>query len=434
MKRRLLIFLSLCLLLTPTLADAEQKSNWPHWRGPNGNGLVDQGDPPVEWDETRNIRWKVKIPGTGYATPLVWGERIFVQTAIQTEKAVEGADAGGRSAPPYFFQYSVLALDRRNGEVLWERMVREAHPHEGMHPTASFASTSGATDGERLYAYFGSQGLYCFDLDGNLKWEKDLGKARIARSFGEGSSPTIYGNALLINWDHEGDSFIVALDKLTGEELWHNERDERTSWSTPLVVEHKGKHQVIVSASKRTRGYDLASGKLIWECAGLGANVVPMPLHANGVVYVTSGHRDPAMQAILLDKAKGDITGSDAVLWSIHQDTPYVSSPILYGGRLYFMKNRYSTLSCYDAETGEALYGPQRLEGMKDVYASLVGVKDRVYISGLGGTTLVIKNGPEYEVLASNKLDEPIGASPVMVDDELYLRGNEHLYCIAKDE
>ena len=434
MKRCVLILLGLCLLHIPATADADPKPYWPHWRGPNENGLVDQGDPPVEWDETRNIRWKAKIPGMGHATPLVWGNRIFVQTAVQTEKVVEDANPDGRPSPFHLFQYTVLALDRSNGEVLWERMVREARPHEGMHSTASFASTSGTTDGERLYAYFGSQGLYCFDLDGNPQWEKDLGDARIKNSFGEGSSPTLYGNTLLINWDHEGDSFIVALDKLTGEELWRSERDEITSWSTPLVVEHKGKPQVIVSASGRTRSYDLASGKLIWECAGLGTNVIPMPVHANGMVYVTSGHRDPAMQAILLDKARGDITNSDAVLWSIDQDTPYVSSPILYGDRLYFLKNRNAILSCYDAKTGEVLYGPQRLEGMKQAYASLVGVKDRVYISGLGGTTLVIKNGSEFEVLASNKIDEPIAASPVVVDDELYLRGNEHLYCIAEDE
>jgi len=434
MKRCALIFLSLCLIPTLILAEGDEKASWPHWRGPNGNGLVHEGNPPIEWSETQNIRGKVKIPGLGHATPIIWCNRIFMQTAVQTDKAVEGAEPGKRKAPPYLFQYSVLALDRKTGEILWQRMVREAHPHEGMHPTASFASSSGTTDGEHLYAYFGSWGLYCFDLDGNLKWEKDFGDQRIAASFGEGSSPTIYGNTLLINWDHQGDSFIVALDKRTGEERWRNARDERTSWSTPLVVEHGGKHQVIVSASKRTRSYDLATGELIWECAGLGSNVIPMPVHANGVVYVTSGHRDPAMQAILLDKASGDITDSDAVLWSIHQNTPYVSSPILYGDRLYFLKNRNAILSCYNAKTGEVIYGPQRLEGLKQAYASLVGVKDRVYISGLEGTTLVIKNGAEYEILASNKIDEGIAASPAIVDNELYLRGSQHLYCIAEDE
>ena len=433
MKRRFLILLGLCLLPSLVLAEGNDTSYWPHWRGPNENGLVDQGDPPVEWSETRNIRWKVKIPGLGHATPIVWGDRIFVQTAVQTDKEVEAAEPGGRQAPPYLFDFRVLALDRKNGKVLWERTVREAHPHEGLHQTSSFASPSGVTDGERLYAYFGSQGLYCFDLDGNLKWEKDFGKMRIRSSWGEGSSPTIYGNTLVVNWDHEGDSFIVALDKRTGKERWRNAREERTSWSTPLVVEHRGKTQVVVSATSRTRSYDLATGELIWECAGLGANVIPMPVYADGVLYVTSGHRNPAMQAISLDRAKGDITDTDAVLWSIAQDTPYVSSPLLYGNRIYFLKSRNAILSCYNARTGEALYGPQRLEGMKSVYASLVGVKDRVYISGLDGTTLVIKNGSEYEALASNSIDEGIAASPVVVGDELYLRGNQHLYCIAKD-
>ena len=434
MKRRVLVFFSLCLLPSLAFAQADAEPNWPHWRGPNANGLVDQGNPPVEWSETSNIRWKAKIPGMGHATPIVWGDRIFVQTAVQTEEAVEGTSAGRRPPPPYLFQYNVLALDRKSGKILWERTVREAHPHEGLHPTSSFASTSGATDGERLYAYFGSQGLYCFDLDGNFKWEKDFGDMRIRHSFGEGSSPTIHGNTLLVNWDHEGDSFIVALDKHTGKELWRNERDEGTSWSTPVVVELDGKPQVIVSASGRTQSYDLATGTLIWECAGLGRNVIPTPVHADGVVYVMSGHRDPALQAISLDKARGDITDSDAVLWSINENTPYVSSPLLYGDNLYILNNRFATLSCYNVKTGEALFGPLDLEGMKHVYASLLGVKDRVYISDLGGTTLVIKNGSEFEVLASNQIDEGVAASPVVVGSDLYLRGHQHLYCIAKDE
>ncbi|MDP6040753.1 MAG: PQQ-binding-like beta-propeller repeat protein, partial [Candidatus Latescibacteria bacterium] len=337
------------------------------------------------------------------------------------------------AAPPYIFQYKVLALDRKSGKVVWEKTVREEHPHEGMHQTGSFASTSGVTDGENLYAFFGSWGLYCFDLDGNLKWEKDFGDQRIAGTFGEGTSPTIYGNNLILNWDHKGDSFIVTMDKKSGKELWRKERKEGTSWSTPFVVEHKGRHQVITPATKRTRSYDLKTGELIWECGGLGSNVIPTAVHANGIVYVTSGHRNPAMQAISLDKAKGDITDTDAILWFIADNTPYVSSPLLYGNNLYFLKNRNAILSCYNAKTGEAFYGPQRLEGMRRAYASLVGINDRIYISGLGGTTLVIKNSSTYEVLAKNSLDEGIAASPVVVDNELYLRGDKHLYCISEE-
>ncbi len=426
------IFRALAVLFLLIVTE-QAASNWPHWRGPNGNGLVDGGNPPVEWGEGKNIRWKVPIPGLGHATPIVWGDRIFVQTAVPTEKVTGSDGQGRRAAPMNLFQYKVLALDRRNGKTVWEKTVREARPHEGMHQTASFASNSGITDGENLYAYFGSQGLYCLDMDGNLKWEKDLGQYRSRNAFGEGASPTIYDNTLIINWDHEGDSFIVALDKKTGRELWRNERDEVTSWSTPLAVEHKGKRQIIVSASRRTRGYDLETGALIWECGGLGTNVIPTPVHANGVVYVTSGHGSPAMQAISLDRAKGDISGSDSVLWSITRDTPYVSSPLLYGHRLFFLKNRRAILSCYNAKTGEAFFGPQRLEGMGSIYASLIGVKDRVYIAGLEGTTLVVKNSPEFEILAANTLDEGIAASPVVVGDALYLRGRRHLYCIAED-
>ena len=428
---RMTLASTVCCLLVATVPAA---SDWPHWRGPNRNGLVDGANPPVEWSEGKNVRWKAPIPGLGHATPVVWGERIFVQTAVMTDKVVENTGGGRRRPPPNLFQYRVLALDRRTGEKIWDRTVREARPHEGMHRTASFASPSGITDGENLYAYFGSQGLYCLDMDGNLKWEKDLGKYWSRAAFGEGASPMIHGSTLVINWDHEGDSFIVALDKASGRELWRKARNEVTSWSTPLPVDHGGRTQVIVSASRRTRSYDLKTGALIWECGGLGTNVIPTPLYENGVVYVASGHRDPAMQAIDLAGAKGDVSGSDSVLWSISRNTPYVSSPLLYGGRLFLMKGRGAILSCYNAGTGKPLFGPERLDGMGFVYASLVGAGGRVYICDLEGTTLVVRNGPEFEVMAKNTLDEGSGASPVVVGDAIYLRGRSHLYCIAEDK
>ena len=416
-------------VLVAVLVSGAADANWPHWRGPNENGLVDAGNPPVEWSEEKNIRWKTPIPGEGHATPIVWGDRIFLQTTVETDKVGE---PGGRR-PEKIWQYKVIALDRNTGEIVWEKLVHEEQPHEGTHRTASLASTSGITDGTNLYAFFGSQGLYCMDMDGNVKWDKDFGTYWSRNSFGEGTSPSISGNTLVINWDHEEESFIVAMDKNTGSELWRKERDEVTSWTTPFVVEHNGRTQVIVPASAKTRSYDLKTGEVIWECAGLGTNVIPTPVYANGVVYVTSGHRSPAMQAISLDKAKGDITDTDAILWSILQDTPYVSSPLLYGDRIFFLKNRNAILSCYNAKTGEAHYGPVRLEGLRSVYASLVGVNDNVYISSLEGTTLVVKNSSEFEVLATNVLSEEIASSPVVVGDALYLRGYYHLYCVAKE-
>jgi outer membrane protein assembly factor BamB len=237
---------------------------------------------------------------------------------------------------------------------------------------------------------------------------------------------------MVVNWDHEDDSFIVALDKRSGKELWRRSRDEVTSWGTPLIVKHKGGHQVIVPASDKTRSYDLKTGDIIWEVAGLGTNVIPMPLFQDGIVYVTSGHRQPAMLAIKLDKAKGDITGTEAVLWSITQNTPYVSSPVLQKGRLYLAKGRNAILSCYDAKTGALIFGPERLTGMGHLYASFVGVQDRIYIPDLNGNTLVVKNGAKFEPLATNALDDSFSASPIVIGDALYLRGNRSLYCISK--
>jgi outer membrane protein assembly factor BamB len=417
--------LIISMLIFLSCAGANQ-GQWPGLRGPNFNGLVHEGNPPVEWSEDKNIRWKTPIPGSGHASPVLWNGYVYVQTAVEVS-------AGGLLSDPEY-HYKLLAIDSKSGEIAWEKTLRQAAPVEDSHHrTASFASNSGITDGEHLYAFFGSQGLYCLDFEGNLKWEKDLGDMTTRNSFGEGSSPAIAGEILVVNWDHEGDSFIVALNKRSGKELWRQKRDEPTSWSTPLIVEVAGKHQAIVSASNRTRSYDLDTGELVWECAGLGSNVVPTPLYRDGVVYVTSGHRNPTMLAIRLDKAKGDISGSDAILWSISGDTPYVSSPLLYGERFFMTKNRNAILSSYDPTAGKAVYGPQRLEGMGSIYASLVGVAQRIYISDLDGMTLVIKNSDTFEPLAKNILEEGTSSSLIVAGDLIYLKGHQHLYCIAAD-
>ena len=410
-----LVALILALFLA---AKVESESKWYTWRGPNKNGVV-QGNPPIEWNENRNIRWKTAIPGSGHATPILRGDILYVQTAVPGE--------GGS------YDYKLIAVNRKTGKIVWEKTLRQAPPVEGSHhQTATFASSSGVTDGEHLYAYFGSQGLYCLDFDGKVIWEKDFGDMRTRNSFGEGSSPAIYGDAIVINWDHEGASFIVALNKRSGKELWRKDRNEHTTWDTPLIVEYKGRVQVIVSASGHSVSYDLKNGEQIWTCEGLGSNVIPTALYRDGVVYVMSGHRSPAMLAISLDRAKGDITGTDAVLWSISQNTPYVATPVLYGDRLFMTKDRNAILSCYDPDKGEAIFGPERLTGMGHVYASLVGASDRVYISDLVGNTTVIKNDSKLDVLATNTLDEGTAATLVVDGDSIYLRGYNHLYCIGK--
>jgi outer membrane protein assembly factor BamB len=431
--------LLLAVVLTPGLAKRkaqETQDHWPQWRGPEGTGVAPQGKPPLQWSEQTNIRWKVAIPGKGLSTPIVWGDRVFVTTAIPFGKAVERHAPSAHGAHDNVDalrqqEFVVLALSRRDGAILWRRRVSSGRPHESTHVTGSWASNSAVTDGKLLFAYFGSRGLYCLDMNGEVLWQKDFGDMQVRHGHGEGSSPVLHGDTLVVNWDHQGESFLVALDKRTGEQRWKVARDEITSWSTPLVVEHKGRAQVIVSATGRVRAYDLADGQLIWECGGLSRNVVASPVAADGLVYVANSYDWQAMLAIRLDRAKGDITGSDAIVWTRNRDTPYVPSPLLYDGALCFLKHNQGLLTCVKAKSGEPLFGPARLQGIQSVFASPVGAADRIYIVSRNGNAIVVERGADFKVLARNHLDDSFSASPAIAGNELYLRGEQHLYCIA---
>jgi outer membrane protein assembly factor BamB len=270
-------------------------------------------------------------------------------------------------------------------------------------------------------------------MDGKLQWEKDFGDMDIQGAFGEGSSPALHGNTVVINWDHQGESFITALDKRTGKELWKTPRNEGTTWTTPLIVEVNGKAQAIV-AGPFTRAYDLETGTEVWNCEGLTGGVIPTAVVQNNMVYVTSSSRGSGvLMAIHLEKAKGTIAYTDAVAWWTEQDAPHIPSPLVMNENIYMLKNRNGILSALNAKTGKVIYGPQRLDGIQGMYASPVGIKDRIYFASQDGVTLVIKHGAQYEVLASNTLDDSFNASPVIVGNELYLRGQRHLYCIASD-
>jgi outer membrane protein assembly factor BamB len=400
-------------------ADPEQhERNWPQWRGPAANGLALHGNPPLRWAEGKNVKWKVAIPGLGHATPVIWGHRIFVLTAVP-------APGGGQR-----LSFTVLCLDRRTGQTLWAKTAREEAPHQDVQPTNSHSSGSPVTDGEHVVVSFGSYGLYCYDLDGNLIWEKDLGKATV--TWGEGSSPALAGDAVVVVRDTEGESCLCAFDKRTGKELWKKPRDEKSSWTTPFVLTRDGKAQVIVNGSTAVRGYDPHTGDVLWQCSGLGVNVTPMVVADQHAVYAMSGQRgSPAAMAIQLGRS-GDLTGTGAVLWRLNRGTPYVASPLLYDGLLYFFQHVTPVLTCVDAATGKPHYAQERLPGLGTVYASPVGVNDRVYVTGLDGATLVLEKSKALKVLASNKLDDSFAASPVVVGNELFLRGRRHLYCIAE--
>lgn len=427
--------------------------NWPTWRGPLGNGVAPQANPPLEWSETKNVKWKTRIPGRGTSTPVVWGDRVFILTAVVGEtppetKAVEAAvpaaadgapGEGGRrrggfgrgEKPSAKHRFTVLCIDRKTGQTLWEQVAREEVPHEGHHQDHGFASASPVTDGEVVLAYFGSRGLYCYDMQGKLKWSKDFGDMITRNSFGEGASPALYGNTVVVNWDDEkNEDFIVALDKHTGKELWKNKRDEPTNWSTPYIVKHGDQVQVIVNGTQ-VRSYDLATGKELWACGGIGSNPVPTPVVGGDTVYVMSGHRDPKLMAIALGR-EGNLTGTDAVRWSHSKNTPYVPSPVLVGDLLFFISGNTGKLSCFDAKTGKPHYEAEQLEGIFGTYASLVSVGDRLYVLGREGKCLVLKNGSKVDLLATNKLDDRTDASMAVAGKELFIRGHQNLYCIAE--
>jgi len=420
---------------------------WPQWRGPLGTGAAPRATPLLQWSETQNVRWKVALPGKGHSTPVVWGDRVYVTLAAPVgpslETAAEGQgshlshDAHGAhdNAPVTHRQeFVVLALDRGTGKIVWRRVVHTQVPHEGGHTTASFASHSPVTDGEHLFAFFGSHGLYALDLQGKVVWQKDLGDMQSKHGHGEGSSATLHGETLVVNWDHEGPSFVVALDKRSGKERWRVPRDEPTSWATPIVVPHGGKEQLIVPGTHRVRAYDLATGKVIWECGGLTANIVASPVAVDGIVIVGSSYGPQAMLAIRLEGAQGDITGTDQVVWSRHRGTPYVPSPLLYEGWLYFHHHYQGILSRVDARTGRQQPEPFRVPGIRNVYGSPVAAAGRVYITDLDGTTTVLRHSRDPKVLAVNHLDDRFSASAALAGGEIFLRGEKYLYCLAESE
>lgn len=437
-----MLLVAACLAVVVQQPGLDRQQNWPQWRGPLGTGVAPDADPPTAWSEidgeTRNIRFKVEVPGSGHGTPIIWGSRIFLTTAIPFGESggpvpdnAPGAHDNARVTQRH--EFAVLCMDRDDGRVLWRRTLRKQLPHAVYHKSGTLASASPVTDGRHLFAFFGSYGLYCLDLDGERLWEKDLGDMQVKHGHGEGSSPVLHGDTLVVNWDHEGQSFLVAFDKNSGRERWRADRDEVTSWSTPIVMAADGGHQVVVSGTNRMRGYDLTTGEVVWECAGLSHNIVASPVGADGMVYAGSSYEKRRMLAIRLAGAKGDITDTDCVVWRRQRRTPYVPSPLLYGNWLYFLTHYQGFLSCVEAKTGREPARPLRLEGMREIYASPVGAGGRVYVTDREGTTIVLSHGGgKPRVLAVNQLQDSFSASAAIVGRDLYLRGSRHLYRIAR--
>ncbi|MFC2125172.1 PQQ-binding-like beta-propeller repeat protein [Bacteroidota bacterium] len=447
MTFRIILFLALVLLFTQFQVtrkySTEYDRNWPQWRGPKATGEAVYGNPPVEWSEMKNIKWKIEIPGKGLSTPIIWEDKIFISTSVATvqkveDDEVEEAETTQRRGPPVnkatgIQDFVVMAINREDGSLFWETVVCMEQPVDATHNLGTWASNSPVTDGEHLYAYFGSRGLYCLDFNGKVIWERDFGQMEKVMSFGEGSSPTIFKDKIVVIWDHQGDSFLYILDKATGEDILRIPRDEVSSWASPMIHHINGKDQVITSASNKIRSYDLNSGEIIWEGTGMTRNVIPNPIIQEDILYLMSGFRGNALMAIDLTRAKGDITGTNAILWEYNQDTPYTPSALLTKDKLYFLRGNNGSLTCLDIADGKVNYNLQKLEGTGTVFASPIGVQNRLYVSSQKGITYVIKQGPDFEILAQNTLEDGNFASPAIVGDELFIRGFKYLYCISEN-
>ena len=420
--------------------------DWPQWRGPNSNGVA-VGDAPLTWSDTERVAWKANVPGRGFSSPVIWGDKVFLTTAVPTSTAMAATTphvpvgpagphwpGGSRFGPPppTEHKFMVMAFDRKSGKLLWEKVAVTATPHEGCHGVyGSFASNSPVTDGKHVYAFFGSRGVYCYTLNGKPVWQKDFNiQMKMPSSFGEGTSPCLEGNKLLLLFDHQGgESFLAALDKANGKELWRASRPRDGNWSTPYVVTVNGKKQVVISATKKCVAYDLETGKPVWEVGGLGSLTVPVPVAADGMIFLMSGWQNQKLLAVKLGRA-GDLTGTDAVVWTAERGLSFTPSPVLHDGKLYLVTDT-GRVTCFDAKTGKAFYQQQRLPKPYNFKASPVGANGKLYLATEEGDVLVLKMGEKFEILATNTLkDQVFIASPAITGGEIFLRSQNTLFCI----
>jgi outer membrane protein assembly factor BamB len=388
-------------------ASAQLHENWPHWRGPTADGIANPtAKPPLRWNNKTNIQWIADLPGEGSATPIVWGDQVFVVSAEKTSQKSPTPiiqDERAKTTPDAFvYRFIVSSIDRNTGKIRWAKTAIEQTPHEGKHETNTYAAGSPTTDGERLFASFGSRGFYCYSLDGELQWQVDLGDMRTRLGWGEAVTPVLSGDLLIINWDQEERSFITALDKRTGKQVWKVDRpDEVTSWNTPLATDFQGKPMLVVNGTNRVRAVCM------------------------------SGYRASCANAIPLSSV-GDITDKSLVKWNVNKGTPYVPSPVISGKRLFFTQGNSDVLSCVDASTGEVLFDRRRISSVGSLYASPVVSNGHIYFVGREGTTVVLRDNEALDVVSVNSLQDAIDASPVAIGKQLFLRSWTKLYCIQE--
>jgi outer membrane protein assembly factor BamB len=433
-------FLTILLAASLSLAYAE---NWPGWRGPGSLGISAEKGIPTQWDLSKNVKYKVEVPGLGHSSPIVWGERIFVTTAVNADPAEADWQKGfprvERKPDASEISWKVLCYDRDTGKLLWEQTAIRRKPVNQRHTKNSYASQTPVTDGKYVYAFFADQGMYCYDFKGKLIWSQDLGGFTMRNGWGTGSSPVLYKDFVIQTCDQEtGKSFIIALDKKTGKTAWRTERDELSSWSTPYLYLLGARPELIVNATRAIRSYDPETGKLLWECRGPATAITtPTPTFSNGLIIVSSGFIAEPTRPITAFRpgANGDITlkegetNSADIVWRQLVAAPYIPTPTAYGDYLYVLLDQ-GFLACYEAKTGKEVYGRKRIDVGAIFSASPIVVDGKLYCLSEDGDVYVIRTGPEFEVLAKNSLGESVMASPAVSGGKMFVRTIKHLYCI----
>ena len=412
------------------LAAALALDVWPQFRGPESAGVAEDARLPERWSPTENVAWKTEIPGAGWSSPVVWGDRVFVTSVVamvEQEKPRIGIYLDGRrvNPPPGEHRWMVYCMDANTGRIRWEREVHRSVPKSARHLKNSFASETPVTDGERVYAYFGNVGVFAFDMDGTLVWSQPFGPFATRTGWGTAASPVFHDGRLYIVCDNEEQSFLVAFDGKTGTQIWRVERDEKSSWSTPHIWQHDGKTEIVTNASHRIRSYDL-DGKLIWDMGGASSIAIPTPLSRFGMVYVSSGYVQDSIRPVFAVRPGG------TTAWSLPQGGPYNTSPLIYGDQYYTLFDR-GFFASHDARTGKEIYDKVRIDPAAGAFtASPWAYNGRIFALSEEGVTFVIQAGPEYRLLGKNSLDEMTLATPAIARGSLFIRTASKLYCIRE--
>lgn len=424
------------------LAESVSAGNWPGWRGPDGSGISNEKNLPSEWSATKNIKWKTAIEGRSHSSPIVWGNRIFVTTAI------EGAEVPGAKAAKHLLggkdfvhpdaigsnkkhTFKVMAIDRDSGKIVWQTTAWEGSPYDDRHRKSSYAASTPTTDGKMVYAFFGTEGLYAFDFKGKLAWKAHIGNIATL-GLGAATSPILFENLVIVQADEDNGegSLIVALDKKTGKEVWKQSRKGlQVTWATPLLVRTTNRAELIASGTEFVISYDPATGKELWRHKGVESNAIPSPVANNEFVYLVAGYPAKIAMAIRLGQS-GDLTGTPNVPWKYAKGTAYVPSPILYGDYLYLTTDR-GILTAIDSKTGEVKYEGGRIPIPATFTASPVAFEGKILMTSEDGDTFIVKAGPKHEIIGTNSIGEPVYASPAIADGRIFIRGEKNLYCIG---